>query len=395
MAIAPRLIRSPATQQFLLGQSLSKQAADQAGQPVYATSQGLARIAQALGGALLQNRAQKTFKEEQAADAANLASMLGGAGFTSGEAALFASELPGARDAGAAQFAARRATELENLKAQNRPPKYENVVRNGVPTRMTAREQQAAIDAGDTITPFTSPGTVVNVNEGDENPGDKKLAEAAAQQIIAEQGEIAADQDIAFRLDMMSELLDPERELDTGAFAEMLMPVRSILRDLNLLSAEDARNFDDQQIFKAAANFIVPRMRVAGSGASSDFEQRLFASATAGLGNTPEANRVLVAGMRALYRNKRRVAGERAQYYRRNNGDMSGFQQYMEDNHVPLFEYVDPNKSRKNSVDERGFLDAINAGRVNFGDLYYHAASKQFRVLNQQDITDLNEEFGD
>tara|TARA_R100000458_G_scaffold42829_1_gene40735 strand:+ start:362 stop:1480 length:1119 start_codon:yes stop_codon:yes gene_type:complete len=67
MAIAPRLIRSPATQQFLLGQSLSQQAANQAGQPVYATSQGLARVAQALGGALLQNRAQQKFKEEQAA----------------------------------------------------------------------------------------------------------------------------------------------------------------------------------------------------------------------------------------------------------------------------------------------------------------------------------------
>ena len=395
MAIAPRLIRSPATQQFLLGQSLSQQAANQAGQPVYATSQGLARVAQALGGALLQNRAQQKFKEEQAADAASLASMLGGAGFTPGEAALFASELPGARDAGAAQFAARRATERENLRARNRPPKYENVVRNGVPTRMTPDEQRAAIAAGETIAPFTSPGTVVNVNKGDENPGDKKLAEAAAQQIIDEQGQIAADQDIAFRLDMMSELLDPARELDTGAFAEMLMPVRGILRDLNLLSAEDARNFDDQQIFKAASSYIVPRFRAPGSGQTSDFEQRLFISAAPTLGNTPEANRVLVAGMRALYRNKRRVAAERAEYYRRNNGNMSGFQQYMEDNHVPLFEYVDPNKSRKNAVDERGFLDAINAGRVNVGDLYYHAPTKQFRVLNQQDIIDLNEEFGD
>ena len=119
MAIAPRLIRSPATQQFLLGQSLSQQAANQAGQPVYATSQGLARIAQALGGALLQNRAQQKFKEEQAADAASLASMLGGAGFTPGEAALFASELPGARDAGAAAISARNARELAQLRADS------------------------------------------------------------------------------------------------------------------------------------------------------------------------------------------------------------------------------------------------------------------------------------
>ena len=393
MAIAPRLMQSPASRQFILGQNLQKQGLDTS--PILSNTQGFARLAQALAGGLLQRDAQTKFDEKQTADAASLASMLSGAGFTPGESDLFASTIPGAREAGAAQFAARLGRELEELKAGNRPPKYENVLQNGVPTRMTPSEQQAAIAAGDTLAPFTSPGTVVNVG-GDEpkNPGDEKLAEAAAQQIIKEQGDLAADQDIAFRLDMMSELLDPARELDTGRFAQMLMPVRGILRDLNLLSAEDARNFNDQQIFQAAANYIVPRMRVAGSGASSDFEQRLFASATAGLGNTPEANRVLVAGMRALYRNKRRIAQARAQFYRDNNGDMTGFEKSLEKNHVPLFRYVDPDKLRKNSLNETEFLDAINAGEVGFGDLYYHAESKQFRVLNQQDLDDLQAEFG-
>ena len=386
-------MQSPASRQFILGQNLQKQGLDTS--PILSNTQGFARLAQALAGGLLQRDAQTKFDEKQTADAASLASMLSGAGFTPGESDLFASTIPGAREAGAAQFAARRGRELEELKAGNRPPKYEDVLRNGVPTRMTPSEQQAAIAAGDTLAPFTSPGTVVNVG-GDEpkNPGDEKLAEAAAQQIIKEQGDLAADQDIAFRLDMMSELLDPARELDTGRFAQMLMPVRGILRDLNLLSAEDARNFNDQQIFQAAANYIVPRMRVAGSGASSDFEQRLFASATAGLGNTPEANRVLVAGMRALYRNKRRIAQARAQFYRDNNGDMTGFEKSLEKNHVPLFRYVDPDKLRKNSLNETEFLDAINAGEVGFGDLYYHAESKQFRVLNQQDLDDLQAEFG-
>ena len=393
MAIAPRLMQSPASRQFILGQNLQKQGLDTS--PILSNTQGFARLAQALAGGLLQRDAQTKFDEKQTADAASLASMLSGAGFTPGESDLFASTIPGAREAGAAQFAARRGRELEELKAGNRPPKYEDVLRNGVPTRMTPSEQQAAIAAGDTLAPFTSPGTVVNVG-GDEpkNPGDEKLAEAAAQQIIKEQGDLAADQDIAFRLDMMSELLDPARELDTGRFAQMLMPVRGILRDLNLLSAEDARNFNDQQIFQAAANYIVPRMRVAGSGASSDFEQRLFASATAGLGNTPEANRVLVAGMRALYRNKRRIAQARAQFYRDNNGDMTGFEKSLEKNHVPLFRYVDPDKLRKNSLNETEFLDAIKAGEVGFGDLYYHAKTKQFRVLNQQDVDDLQAKFG-
>jgi len=392
MAMAPRLMQSPASQQFLLGQNLQKQGLDTS--PILSNTQGFARLAQALAGGLLQRDAQTKFDEKQTADAASLASMLSGAGFTPGESDLFASPLSGAREAGAAQFAARRARELEELKAGNRPPKYENVIRNGVPTRMTPSEQRAAIAAGDTLAPFTSPGTVVNVGGNETNPGDEKLAEATAQQIIKEQGDLAADQDIAFRLDMMSELLDPARELDTGAFAQMLMPVRGILRDLNLMSAEDARNFDDQQIFQAAANYIVPRMRVAGAGASSDFEQRLFASASPTLGKTPEANRVLVAGMRALYANKRRIAQARAQFYRDNNGNMTGFEKSLEENHVPLFRYVDSDKSRKNSVNETEFLDAINAGEVGFGDLYYHAQSKQFRVLSQQDLTELQAEFG-
>ena len=68
---------------------------------------------------------------------------------------------------------------------------------------------------------------------------------------------------------------------------------------------------------------------------------------------------------------------------------MTGFEKSLEENHVPLFRYVDSDKSRKNSVNETEFLDAINAGEVGFGDLYYHAQSKQFR-----DLTELQAEFG-
>ena len=386
-------MQSPASRQQLLASSLTKQAM----QPrnIQSPMQGYAQLAQALFGGLNQRKADQMFQTEQTDNATNLATMLSGAGFTPGESDLFASTIPGARDAGSAQFAARRARELEELKAGNRPPKYENVVRNGVPTRMTPLQQEAAIAAGNKIAPFSSPGTVVNVAPDARNPGDDELAKGTAKIINNEQEQLVDDQNIMFRLDQMSELLDPARELETGAVTAMLMPVRGILRDLNLMSAEDTRNFDDQQIFTAAANYIVPRMRVAGSGASSDFEQRLFASATAGLGNTPEANRVLVSGMRALYGNKRRIAQARAQFYRDNNGNMTGFEKSLEENHVPLFRYVDSDKSRKNSVNETEFLDAINAGEVGFGDLYYHAQSKQFRVLSQQDLTELQAEFGE
>ena len=88
MAIAPRLMQSPASRQFILGQNLQKQSLDTS--PILSNTQGFARLAQALAGGLVQRDAQQKFEEEQAAKGALNAKTLASLGVDPATAALLA-----------------------------------------------------------------------------------------------------------------------------------------------------------------------------------------------------------------------------------------------------------------------------------------------------------------
>lgn len=214
----------------------------------------------------------------------------------------------------------------------------------------------------------------------------KKAAAAAVTQITALQEKIAGNVEIVARLDTMEALLGGGME--SGQIQKVLMPIRGILAELNLLSSEDARKLDNQQIFTAASTYIIPRMRVEGSGSSSDFEQKMFASATAKMGNTPEANRIIIAGMRALDKHQREVLSMKEAYVIE-NGNLFGFTEEAE-NHFsnnPIFQKYD-------SLDS--LAGAVADGKLVVGDLYYDNDSvendgKKFRILSQEDIEQIKE----
>ena len=115
MAMAPRLMRSPATRQYLLGQGLQQQGLQTS--PIYSNTEGFARLAQALAGGLLQRDAQQKYEAQQAKDTAQLASLLGGAGVAPQLASLFASDVPGASNAAATLMAGQQAQELARIQA--------------------------------------------------------------------------------------------------------------------------------------------------------------------------------------------------------------------------------------------------------------------------------------
>jgi hypothetical protein len=121
MAMAPRLMQSPASRQFILGQNLQKQSLDTS--PILSNTQGFARLAQALAGGLLQRDAQTKFDEKQTADAAKLASMLTGAGVDPNLASLFTSNVQGGPQVGAALLANQQAKDLAQITANAKATK--------------------------------------------------------------------------------------------------------------------------------------------------------------------------------------------------------------------------------------------------------------------------------
>lgn len=70
----------------------------------------------------------------------------------------------------------------------------------------------------------------------------------------------------------------------------------------------------DLQAYEAIISKLAPRMRVAGSGATSDFEMKTFLKALPGLGKTPEGNAIIQDTMTALQDHHEKAAeiGSRA-----------------------------------------------------------------------------------
>ena len=196
MAMAPKLMRSPASRQFILGQNLQNQSLNTS--PILSNTQGFARLAQALAGGLLQRDAQQKFKEEQAADAANLASMLGGAGVDPSLAQLFGSDVPGAPQVGAALLQGRQVRDAAQIKANakattativsgNTPEGQRLGIPEGQSASVTVNNRGAITDIGK---PFDSnqstfPGTsstsgAMNVLTRGATRGETDTAEYAA-----------------------------------------------------------------------------------------------------------------------------------------------------------------------------------------------------------------------
>ncbi len=89
--------------------------------------------------------------------------------------------------------------------------------------------------------------------------------------------------------------------VDPGTKTALLDEIR------NLTGVTLDPNTDNVQAFKAAVNYLAPRMRVAGSGASSDRDVSIFFRALPGLLGTPGGNQIAIEtlGGLAQYRMQR------------------------------------------------------------------------------------------
>jgi hypothetical protein len=221
-------------------------------------------------------------------------------------------------------------------------------------------------------------GATVNIAAG-----EKAFLTKSAEQAVAEVGElrtkIEGNSEIVARLNVMEALL--ESGMESGPVQEALMPLRGLLADLDLLSTEDARTLTNQQVFNAAAKYIIPRMRVVGSGASSDFEQKMFASATAQIGTTPEANRIIIAGMKALEKHQHELL-EMKEAYALKNQNLFGFTKQANEHFKknPIFQKYTTSKE---------LAAAITDGKLDVGDLWFDKDTKKFRILSVTTLKEL------
>lgn len=197
-----------------------------------------------------------------------------------------------------------------------------------------------------------------------------------------------------------------ESEVGTGVFDSAFLNVKRVLRDAGLLSDAQAEDVTAQELFEKLSNFTVPRMRVPGSGATSDFEANLFRTATATLGDDENTNRRIIASRLAALNLQQEYADFYSEFTSRfdadsNKADFSNrkigdaFRMYLDQNPDVLGNLV--GLDTNNIISNEDDLSAkIKNGTLNVGDMIFSNdaddnAYNTFTILNEEIINNYKE----
>lgn len=207
---------------------------------------------------------------------------------------------------------------------------------------------------------------------------DTIFAQEAAKAAFATKKEvdkqIEQDRQLLSRVQMSKRLL--QDGIKTGKVEEILMPLRELAIGLGVADEETISNYGQQELFQSLTNYLVPRMRVEGSGSTSDMEIDLFRSAVPNMGRTAEGNLVIAAGIENLvaYNIKRQRLMDN---YIKENKNLLGFGEYADKELGALY---------KSYNSDNEFDELVKAGLLNAGDFVYDGINGQFRVLKQEDV---------
>jgi hypothetical protein len=220
---------------------------------------------------------------------------------------------------------------------------------------------------------------VVSINDQRESEFQKQ-ATASAFKIINETTKDVNDfADIEGRLGILQKQLEGGN-LETGIFEELKIPFKRLAAGLNILPQEDLDKLDAQELFQRTVNFIVPRLRVSGSGSTSDTEVQLFRESAPALGLTQGGNLLIVGGMSAIAKHNRKRLKLMNKYIadeKLGNGDLIGFGEYADQILGPVFKSYDSNES---------FDQQVKKGILKAGDFVYDGLYGDFRILTEEDV---------
>ena len=153
-----------------------------------------------------------------------------------------------------------------------------------------------------------------------------------------------------------------------------------MLAGLNVLSDDELKNLSNKELFTRTVNYIVPRMRVAGSGSTSDTEVQLFRESAPSLQLEEGGNLLIVGGMSAVAKHNRERLKLMEKYIEDPNlggGDLVGFGEYADKTLGPVFKTYNSDES---------FEEQVRSGKLKSGDFVFDAIYGEFRILTDEDI---------
>ena len=188
----------------------------------------------------------------------------------------------------------------------------------------------------------------------DEEEYIKSLAKLGETDITESRKIAATGRELIPRL-QTAQILLQNPDFKTGPLTEKFLPLKKLYNDL---TGQDQTEVSGQELFQALANYTVPRMRPPGSGATSDFEANLFATATIGLGNTRESNELLVATMIQQAKREQELLNLKEEYFLKNKGNTVGFEQYIAENNLmpPLYKLINLQSQDIGELYDKGLI---------------------------------------
>ena len=397
----------------ILGQTLMGQGASSA--PVRTPLQGLGRLSSALVGAYLQRKAGDAQVERESEMTNQIMGMLPANATAQQRAFAAANPAAFAQIAGQAQFMPTNAAfvrpaegggtlygtrstspfgpsseTVSGFSAAPKPTKQDFVTLVSKTDPTDVRTLQLGDPAIATLLSGNyverqGAGSNISINTGpNQSVFEQKSAEAASKTISDLSEQVRGESDLVTRLNIADKLLEANTE--TGPIDNITMPLRNLGKQLGFLNDEQIRQLNNQQVLTAAFNYIIPRMRVVGSGATSDFEANLFSSATANMKNTPQANKALVKSMKALAERRENILDAMIIYAgtkELGNGTLVGqnptFKDYVDQNVPPALKAYMTDEEFDNAIvpNEDGVIE------LKVGDLYFNGITGTFEIYEE------------
>jgi hypothetical protein len=255
------------------------------GQPVQHWTQALGRVLQAGVGSMWDSQANAGEKEGKASANAALAQAL--AGGQDPQAAISAlSANPWTQDMGQELTKGLIASKFATPKPTDEQREYEMARTQGFSgTFMDFKTQLRRAGA-----------TNITLDTRAENELEKERGKGLGGRLnkVAEDG-LKADEDSA----ILSRLTQLNSAVDPGTRTAVM----NSIREATGLALDP--NADNVQAFQAAVNYLVPRMRVPGTGASSDIDIAKFTKSLPDLLGTPGGNELVLQTLGGLVQQRK------------------------------------------------------------------------------------------
>jgi hypothetical protein len=219
---------------------------------------------------------------------------------------------------------------------------------------------------------------LVTIDQKQETEFQKEATKSAFRTLEKAQQEVNQFVDIEGRLNILQKQLEGG-ELETGIFEEMKVPFQRLAAGLNILPEDELKKLGSKELFTRTVNYIVPRMRVAGSGSTSDTEVQLFRESAPSLQLEEGGNLLIVGGMSAVAKHNRerlKLMEKYMQDEKLGDGDLVGFGEYADKTLGPVFK----------SYDNDSFDKQVKEGKLKAGDFVYDGVYNEFRILTDDDI---------